>query len=283
MLESFKSFLEKEDKSKNTIENYLLSVKQFLIWFDQSKGTEFQKLHDENAKEFFSYLLTVKQLKPKSINAKVNALLKFNVFLVESGIQKEIVIDKNNYVKVQNEFLSLSTLDQKEVERLRQMVLEEKSKRNYAIITLLAYCGLRISEVLSIKMNEFNLQTKEILIKGKGDKYRTVYLNDKGIYALRAWLKERKEKNIDNEYLFVSNRNKKIDRTTMNRFFNEYSRKMKKEITPHDLRHFFCSHAIEKGFSLIEVANLAGHSNINTTMQYTHPSREKMKERINTL
>lgn len=283
MLTEFEKYLIKDKKSPNTISSYILNVRQFLKWFEESKGVSFNRLHRENVKEYLSFMKTVKQSKPQTINAKVNALLKFNEFLVEKGIQKEIIINKEDYAKIQNDFLSLAILEVKDVERLRQIVLEEKSKRNYAIVTLMAYCGLRISEVLSIKMSEFNLQSREIIIKGKGEKYRVVYLNDKCIQAIRSWLKERKEKGIDNEYLFVSNRNKKINRTTMNRFFNEYSKKMGTTITPHDLRHFFCSYAIEKGFSLIEVASLAGHSNINTTMRYTHPSKQQMKEKVNLL
>lgn len=108
-------------------------------------------------------------------------------------------------------------------------------------------------------------------------------MNDKVKSAIQSWLKERKEKGIDSEYLFVSNRNKPLDRTTINKLFKEYSEHIGKEITPHDLRHFFCSHAINSGMSVHEVANQAGHSNIHTTLLYTNPTKEELIQKMNML
>jgi integrase/recombinase XerD len=96
-------------------------------------------------------------------------------------------------------------------------------------------------------------------------------------------LKERKEKGIDYDFLFVSNRNKHLNRTTINKLFKEYSELIGKEITPHDLRHFFCSHAINRGFSVYEVANQAGHSNIHTTLLYTNPTKDELIQKMNQL
>ena len=126
--------------------------------------------------------------------------------------------------------------------------------------------------------------SREILIvDGKGDKSRTVFMGEKVKIALHSWLRERKEKGIDCEFLFPSNRNKRLDRSVVNRLFNTYSAKIGKDITPHDLRHFFCSNAIEKGMSIHEVANQAGHSNIHTTMLYTNPTKKEMLEKMNLL
>jgi len=133
-------------------------------------------------------------------------------------------------------------------------------------------------------MNDFNLTSRELIVQdGKEDKTRTVFINDKVKDALQSWLKERHSKGIDNEFLFVSNRNKPLNRTTINKLFNEYSTKVGKEITPHDLRHFFCSHAISRGISVHEVANKAWHSNIHTTLLYTNPSKDELINKMNQL
>lgn len=284
MIENFKGYLLAEDKSENTIKGYIQSVEGYLKWFDESKGVEFSKLHRENVRDYVSYLKTVKQSKPKTINTKINALMKFNEFLVETNVQKDIVITKKDYMKVQQQYASLAKVELKDVEKFRQLILDSENKRNYAIITLLSYAGLRISEAINLKMNDFNLVSRELIVKeGKGEKTRTVFINDKVKAAIQSWIRERKEKGIENEYLFISNRNKALNRTTINKLFNDYSSKVGKEITPHDLRHFFCSHALNSGLSVHEVANQAGHSNIHTTMLYTNPTKDDLINKMNNL
>ena len=148
----------------------------------------------------------------------------------------------------------------------------------------MAYAGLRISEALNLKMNDFNFVSREIIVKdGKGDKTRIVFMNDKVKELLQSWIKERGE--VESEYLFISNRGKQLDRTTVNKLFKTYSEKVNKDIniTPHDLRHYFCSHAIESGMSVHEVANQAGHSNIHTTLLYTNPSKQDLINKMNQL
>ena len=159
----------------------------------------------------------------------------------------------------------------------RQRILKDGDRRLYAIATLLGYTGLRISEALNVKLDDINLETKELIVrKGKGEKQRIVYLNTKIINAMREYLKER---NVESVYLFLSRESDKVDRSVINKSFKKYS----KDITPHKLRHFYCTHALESGFSIHEVANLAGHSSIQTTMIYTNPSRKKMKDKAEPL
>jgi len=107
---------------------------------------------------------------------------------------------------------------------------------------------MRISEALSIWLSDFNLQTGECIIRnGKGEKQRTVLMNTKIINALRDYLKERSRYSVaeNSKFLLVSKKNDNLNRTVVNRIFQHYSSK----ITPHQLRHFFCTNAIEKGLS----------------------------------
>lgn len=283
MMEKFEEYLHSEEKSHNTISSYLLNVKAFLKWFDESRNTEFTQLHRENVKDYISYLKTIKQSKPKTINTKISSLIKFNEFLISIGLQNETIISKKDNVNVQQQYASLAKVELKDVEKFRQLVLNnEKSKRNHAIITLLAYAGLRISEALNIKMKDFNLVSRELVVQeGKGKKTRTVFMNDKVTNTLKEWIKESNQ--LENDFLFISNRGKQLNRTVINKLFTKYSDQIGKEITPHDLRHFFCSYAISKGLSVHEVANQAGHSNIHTTLLYTNPSKSELLEKMNLL
>lgn len=281
ILVEFEKYLVENDKSKNTIDTYLLNVKSFLKWFSESKDVPFSKLHRENFKEYISFIKTVKKYKPKTINTKINALVQFNEFLVETGKQTSMVITKRDYEKIQEQYASLAKFGEKEIEKLRQLVLESENKRNYALVTILAYAGLRLSEALNLRMDDVNFASREMIIRGKGSKIRTVYMGKKVREALKSYLRVRN--NTDCEYLFYSNRGKKLNRTTVNKLFDRYSVWLGVEIAPHDLRHFFCSHALESGMSIHEVANQAGHSNIHTTMLYTNPSRQEIISKMDQL
>lgn len=281
MIKDFKKWLIQEGKSVNTTKTYVLHIKKYLQWFNQSFNIPFVKLYRENILEYISFLNNIKKLKGSTINAKIAALVKLNEYLIENKIQDSLVITKKDYIKIQNKYISPSTISKNDFESFRQKILGNKSKRDYAIVTLLAYSGMRISEALNIKLSDMNLTTKEILIRyGKGKKQRLVIINNKIVYAIKEYLKERAEqKNNFSEYLFISRESIKVDRSVINRIFNEFSDR----ITPHTLRHFFCSYALENDWSTHEVAAQVGHSNIHTTMLYTHPSRDEIKRKANLL
>lgn len=281
LLTKFKNYLSKEGKSNNTISAYRHHIENFLKWFGDSFGTDFIRLYRENILDYKSYLLNIKKLNGKSVNAHLAALIKFNLFLIHEKIQEDNVVFKTDYVKVQVEYASPAKVTKAEVENFRQKILETDSKRNYAIVTLLAYSGMRISEALGIKLTDINLIGREILVrKGKGEKQRIVIINDKCVNAIREYLKERENyKHKNSQYLFISRENETVDRTTINHIFESTSGK----ITPHTLRHFFCSYALESGWSLHEVAAQAGHTNIQTTIIYTNPTRQEIKRKANLL
>ena len=281
MLNTFNQWMEKEGMSNNTIASYTRHIKNYFKWFKESFNVEFTILYRQNVLDYISYMSTIKNLKTETINAKLAALSKYNEFLIEKNFQSDIVVTRKDYIKIQKEYVSPATICKSDVETFRQRILENSSKRDYAIVTLLAYSGMRISEALNIKLNDVNLPAREILIRyGKRKKQRLVIINDKIVNSIKEYLKDREnQKNNDSEYLFISRESKKVDRTVINRIFNQYSDK----ITPHTLRHFFCSYALENGWSTHEVAAQVGHSNIHTTMLYTHPSRSEIKRKANLL
>ncbi|EJW14362.1 tyrosine-type recombinase/integrase [Paenibacillus alvei] len=281
-IDAFSAYLKAKGKSQNTIKGYVLNINQYFKWFEESFGQECVALYRQNVLDYMSYLKNIKLNNAKTINHKLSSLRSYNDFLISSGIQNDVVIQKTDMIKVQTEYTSPTQVTELEVKQFVQKVLESKNKRNYAIVTLLAYTGMRISEALSIWLSDFNLQTGECIIRnGKGEKQRTVLMNTKIINALRDYLKDRIRYSVaeNSKFLFVSKKNDNLNRTVVNRIFQQYSPK----ITPHQLRHFFCTNAIEKGLSIHEVANQAGHSNINTTLLYTNPDKAKLKRKMELL
>ena len=281
-IDEFSAFLLQEGKRENTVKTYTLNVEQYGTWFADTYGTEFRKLYRANVLDYKSYLLNVKKYKGRHLNGKtvngcLSALSSYNYFLIDKGIQSDVVINKSDFLKIQVDVANPSIISRADVEEFRQRILESEDKRLFALVTLLAYCGLRISEALDIKLADFSLETKELVVrKGKGGKQRLVYLNTKIVTALREYLKTRTS---DSEYLFSSRESEKVDRTVINKQFKRCS----SIITPHLLRHFFCTRSLEAGYSIHEIAAQAGHQDLKTTLIYTNPSREEMKRKAELL
>ena len=126
-------------------------------------------------------------------------------------------------------------------------------------------------------MNDFDLDSREIIIRnGKGDKQRTIYMNDKIVNSIKKYLKERKN---NSQYLFCSRQSEKVCRSRINQLFSKYSNVMH----PHLLRHFAFTNMASNGFSITEIAMLGGHSSTKTTEIYINPSQKEIKEKLNLL
>lgn len=278
MLEKFCDYLTEKGFAQRTVETYSQAVYGYMEWYRTTFGETFQKLYRANVLDYVSYLRTVRKLVNRSVNTKLAALQNLNAYLIENGIQTDTVLSEQDYLKVQTSYANPSTVSREQVEAFRQRVLEGSGKRNYAIVTIMAYAGLRISECLALSPEDVSLPAREITVRnGKGGKTRVVFIGDRVVNAIREYLLECP--NTGRPYLFISRRGGPLTRGQVNRIFNAYS----ETITPHTLRHFFCSAAIEAGYSINEVANQAGHSNVHTTLLYTNPTREKMKEKANLL
>lgn len=276
----FTNYLENESKSTNTIRSYLLNVQEYIKWYKESYDLEFEQVYRENVLQYKSYLINVKKTKgkeldAKSVNAKLAALVALNKFLIKKGIQTEMAIEKSDRLKIQVPIANPATIDVKDVDQFRQKILTDNNMRLYAIATVLAYTGLRISECLDLKVEHVDLIARQLVVKsGKGDKQRIVYFGEKVVVALRQYLKYRNKQ--QQEYLFNSRQNTTLNRTIINREFKRYSN----TITPHALRHFYCSYLLENNFTVAEVANMAGHRSVNTTLIYTNPSVKSMKDKL---
>lgn len=287
-IKDFVDRLHLEGKSDKTIKQYSASIKEYFQWFYESYGdVEFKKLYRENILEYKNYLKNIKRSKrsgnnldAKSVNSKLSALIKFNELLQADNI----VISKADLIKVQTEIISPTNITKKEVEEFRQRILQSEgcsAKRNYAIVTIMAYAGLRISEVLQLKKVDVNTTANQIRVTdGKGEKQRTVIINSKIVSAIREY---QKSDQVESEYLFHNSKGKVLNPSTINKVFDEFSVEGY-HIHPHMLRHFFCYNALESGaYSINEVSNQAGHTSIKTTMRYLNPNLDAIKKKAELL
>lgn len=287
LLNEFKNKMRLDGKADKTIRTYTASMKEYFKWFFDSFGdVEYKKLYRENVLEYKNYLKNIKRnrsgnnLNAKTINAKLSALIKFNELMQADNI----VISKADLIRVQTEIISPTNITKKEVEEFRQRILQSEgcsAKRNYAIVTIMAYAGLRISEVLNLKKTDVNTTASQIRVAdGKGEKQRTVIINSKIVSAIREYEKSDK---VESEYLFHNSKGKVLNPSTINKVFDTFSADGI-HINPHALRHFFCYHALESGaYSINEVSNQAGHTSIKTTMRYLNPNLDAIKKKAELL
>lgn len=288
LINEFKKKMYLEGKSQKTIGVYGNSVKEFFKWFYDSYGNiEYKKLYRENILEYKSYLKNIKKsahsgnnLCPKSINSKLSALICFNELIEPDNI----VVTKRDLIKIQAEMVSPTSITKKEIEEFRQIVLQSEgcaAKRNYAIVTILAYAGLRITECLNLRKSDICLESSELKVtNGKGEKARIVIINSKIISAVREY---QKTDHVDSEWLFHNSRGERLNQTTINRVFKLCCPKGY-NITPHTLRHFYAINAVSSGiFTIPEIANQMGHSSIKTTMKYMNPNLDEIRRKIEEL
>lgn len=167
-------------------------------------------------------------------------------------------------------------------EEVDAIIKAAETKKSELMIKTLYCTGLRVSELTNLKANDINLEKKEAIVKGKGNKQRIIFFTPKLYESLKDWI----EKHPMNQYLFSED--KPLTTRNIQKILNKISIKLNlhKKITPHKLRHSFATHLLENGTDIRTIQALLGHENLNTTQIYTHLTSElykKAKEQVNGL
>ena len=153
--------------------------------------------------------------------------------------------------------------------------------RNKAMLELLYSSGLRISELVNLTTRDIDFTNSIVRCFGKGNKERIVPISEYSLYYIKLYYDMRDTffKGKINDYLFLNNHGKELTRQGFNKILNKIleEKNIKKEVTPHTLRHSFATHMLNGGADLRSIQILLGHSDISTTKIYTHISREKIK------
>ena len=155
-------------------------------------------------------------------------------------------------------------------------------ERNRVILELLYATGIRVGELVNIKLSDIQMELKVIHILGKGNKERIVYFNDVTCKYLEKYINSGRNKlNINNlDYLFLNNRGGQLTTRGVSDIMEKTIRKtsLNKNISPHMLRHTFATHLLNEGCDLLSVQQLLGHSSLSATSIYTHVTTDRMKE-----
>ncbi|MEJ5304670.1 MAG: site-specific tyrosine recombinase XerD [Ignavibacteria bacterium] len=269
--------------SENTIDSYKRDI-QRLFDFLESKGID--DLNDVNKNilsSFFSTLDTL-GLSTKSIARNYSSIKSFFRYLLSNDFIQTNPASKFKGPKVSvhpPEILSLSEinkiLDQPNPKTL--LGIRDKAMLEFAYAT-----GVRVSELINLKMNDLFLKDEIVRIFGKGSKERFVPIGSHAIYWLNQYLTKVRpalaKKLESGNYVFLNSRGKKLSRMGFFKILREYVRQagIDKNVHPHTIRHSFATHLLERGADIRVVQELLGHSKISTTQIYTHIDRTRLRD-----
>ncbi len=275
----FENYLRAERMlSENTQDAYLNDVSQFYSYINRDIETT-------RTKDIIEFINALRKsgISSSSIARKLSSLRIYFRFLISLGVIKEDPSELVESPRIERKIPIV--LDVYEIEKIIDATGDTVfGIRDRACLELLYGSGLRISELLSLRIEDLFLKDGFIRVVGKGDKERIVPIGNKGIKAIIDYIEKSRpfleKKKIP--FLFLSKDGKKMSRMGLWKKIKFYVMKagINKEITPHTFRHSFATHLLEGGADLRVVQMLLGHSDISTTQIYTHIDREYLKETI---
>ncbi len=263
-----------KNSSNHTIRAYRRDILDF-IDFLKRNGLDFNTVSRDDLRKFL-FELKEKNLSRKSIARKISGIRSFFKFLTKEGYVKRNPFLMVELPRVEKKLPTFLT-----EEEMVKLINAPDSKtllglRDKLIILFLYSTGVRVSELISIKVSHLDLKKGEVKVFGKGKKERIVFLPDQLILLLKEYLKRRRKAN---GYLFLNRNGKPLTDRGIRLVIKKYSKKVvpNKNVTPHTLRHTFATHLLTGGADLRSVQELLGHSKLSTTQIYTHLTRENLK------
>ncbi len=288
LVESFLEVLASEKGlSSNTLHSYKNDLDQF-IDFIQKKNLELRKFKDRDINEFISQFKD-RGYERSTIARKISSLTHFFKFLLD---EKEIKINPLRNFEIPKKTKKLPIiLSSTHIDKILEFTKKDRSVpgiRLYTMIEILYATGIRVSELVEMKLSSVYEDKNFLLISGKGNKERLVPISKNTRKSLEKYLTIRN--------YFISGQNKSIwlfpskqssaghiTRQRFNQLLNQLNLDANlgiKRISPHKLRHAFATHLLENGMDLRSLQQILGHSDISTTQIYTHVLKERLKEII---
>lgn len=262
--------------SNNTIEAY----RRDLLLFSDYTDKHLNDINKEDVKKYLKHLKDSKH-KERSIARNLSSLKSFYKFLLINNIVNSTPLSGIVSFKLSKKLPNILTID--EVNKILDIKLDDNySYRNKAMLELLYATGLRVSELVNLKIYDVDLEDDIVRTMGKGSKERIIPIGDYAKKALSSYLSIRYTflKKEVTDYLFLNNHGRKMTRQGFFKILKKIikEKNINKDISPHTLRHSFATHMINNGADLRTIQEFLGHSDISTTQIYTHVSNEQIKK-----
>ena len=269
--------------SPNTIEAYrndLAHLEAFMMRNDlKLENVTLEQLHT------FAASLHEYGITPRSQARVLSGVRSFFRFLVLDGVVESDPTELLEWPSLPEHLPVVLTLE--EIDRIEDSIDLSKAEgaRNRAIIEVLFSCGLRVSELVNMKLSDLYLEDRVLLVRGKGNKERLVPVSNKAIADLKRWFFDRnlmKIKPGEDDYVFRNRRGAHLTRTMILIMVKRQAEEagIKKTISPHTFRHSFATALLQGGADLRSIQAMLGHEKIDTTLVYTHISNEQLRKAI---
>lgn len=272
-----KSILDQKNYSKKTFENYNRDLNKFFKFLNDYKIKDIKKITKETVRLYF-----LKQknnnISNRTLGRYYSSLNSFFIYSIEHeyiGVNPLKFIDYPKYTKKIPEYIYDSQLEKLLNEKTSENV--EIELRNKLIIHLLLDTGVRVSELVNIKVHDIDVEERIIKVFGKGSKERFVFFTSKTKELLINYLIKRKEKAITDN-LLINYKGEKLTERSVQKIIKLVGEKIGLDIHPHLLRHTFATDLLNKGADIRMIQELLGHENLDTTQIYTHVSNSRVKE-----
>jgi len=285
-LSSFEDFLSSErNYSKHTLKAYIADLKEFSLVLKEMNlispkngDIDFAHMDETPIRVYISKLHS--KNKKVSISRKIASVRTFFEFLIRRGEMKSNSAKLVPTPKGEKRLPTFLTVD--EVVKLVETPGSDNAfeSRDRAILELLYSCGLRVSELVGINLNDLDLNSMSVKVLGKGNKERMVPLGSKACSAIETYLRQRLDLKPKEDHLFVNSRGGRLTTRSIDRIIKKYAVRagIPKNISPHVLRHTFATHLLGGGADLRAIQEMLGHKSLSTTQRYTHTSVEKLME-----
>ena len=278
-IEDFGIYIKVDRKySDNTKQSYLDDIKKCLMYLKKEPN----KITDD---DIFSYLkyLDKENLNSKTISRNISSLKTFFKYMNITNKMNDNPMDKIELPKITKSIPDVLTID--EIDLLMNInVIDAFTARNKAMLELVYGAGLRVSELVTLNINDIDLEEDLVRMIGKGNKERIVPIGDYAHEAIIIYLNEYRNLLVKPgkicDKLFLNNHGIGMTRQGFFKILNKLAleKGIKKDISPHTLRHSFASHLLDNGADLKSIQEMLGHSNLATTGIYTHVATNKLRE-----
>ena len=274
VINDFISYISKKNYSINTYTSYINDLYYFTIFVKK----DLTKVTFEDVKDYLEHL-NLKKEKSSSVRRKISSLKSFYKFLYKNGYmdKKDYPLTKVAYPKMEKKlpkFIYYNDL----LEIINESTKDKDGVRDRLIIEMLYATGVRVSELVNIKINDIDFNNRRIIVLGKGNKERIVYYGEYAEEVLKEYMKTHERKN--HNYLFVNSKGGKLTDRGVRYIIDNIMSKLsvKTHVTPHVLRHTFATDMLNNGCDIKVVQELLGHSSLKATEIYTHVTNEHLKK-----